>query len=165
MPVLIVALLALGCSAPPTEELVTMTVAGTAKVDVLCVTGGCDTAPWVEATLVFNEKLGVPLTATYKVEQYRVDYVVPGYENIPFFADVSNTPVAYRETVTFSANVAGDTQRDFFVDSVGSDPLHGVATLTTAGRDWRGVLTQMTAEFPIEFGEYESEVPDSGGTP
>ncbi len=172
---LAVALCAVACEPPPTEDLLSITYgtgefAPPVRVDVACETGGCDGLEFLEVELTFEDHDLLPTTAEVEILQYRVDYFLPalGTEvtdteatngegeplEVPYYAGTTSQVVPIDETVTFVVRAAGQVQREWVRAQVGTSQIDGIGTLTLAGYDHRNATVEVSEDFDISFGDF-----------
>jgi len=162
----LVAILALACEPPPTEELLAITFGAGAKappveLDVDCEDGGCMGLVELEVQLTFETHEYSTIEAMVKIVQYRVDYHVGApYDDleVPYFSGNTSVALAIGDTTSFNIVVAGDTQREFLRPRIGERQAEGRATLTLAGYDHNDELVMPAADFDIFFDDYFSGV-------
>lgn len=151
-----------GCEPVRTADYLQITFGGPAQVDVACANGGCETLDTVAVTVTWTEDPLFLADDTIEIAQYRIDYVVPGIEEIPFYAGYTTQYLTPGATVTFDVPVVGGTQRELLGDAIGAgETVTGSATLTLGGWDHQGEVigddvdvAEGQASFQVLFSDF-----------
>jgi hypothetical protein len=171
--VFLVGILALGllgsCDSGSIEDQLVLTFAPYSTpvtVDTNCENGGCSMEDRITAMLAFDPDTYVSEETRVEFEQYRVDeYDIDEIEDeIPYFASPLDVVVLPDQTTTFYVYAAGQTQRDFVREAVGTEPAQGTALLTLAGYDDMNEQVFLEKSFDISFGDFRVNEDGSDGS-
>lgn len=134
-------------------------------VDTNCENGGCSMEERITATLAFDTDTYVSEETRVEIEQYRVEYDIDEIEDeIPYFASPLDVVVLPDQTTTFYVYAAGQTQREFVREAVGTEPAQGSALLTLAGYDDLNEQVFLEKSFDISFGDFRVSEDGSDGS-
>ncbi|MCK6503520.1 hypothetical protein L6R53_09000 [Myxococcota bacterium] len=157
-----VALVGAGCN-PVAADLVELSIAGGATVDVDTICDDPCLGDDVTAEISFEEHIAVDVEATIELRQYKVEYSFDAVDPAPeYFADTLAVSVTNGQVASFVVDLAAASQREYVDDVMDGELATGTATLTFAGYDFRDELIELTVDVPILFGRYDDSDAGTG---
>lgn len=144
------ALLLGGCDGRALEDDLRMSIAGeetAVVVDLSCEACAAE----VDVDVYFDPDAYLNPDDEVVLEQFRVDYELPGVDDVPYLAGVLEQLVRPEDQANFVVLVAGSAQREHVRDESPEDDVEGRATLTLAGYDSDDAQVFVEKELAIRF--------------